>query len=88
MTLQQLRNLLAEGVPPGTGDEDSVRRHGGAARATLQEDLLPGADVGVWLAAPLPALYEPSVLQTLRGWVWAPPEMDSLLPAPPLLPGR
>ena len=88
VTLQQLRNVLAEGVPPGTGDEDSVRRQWWAALATLQEDLLPGSDVGVWLAAPLPALYEPSVLQTLQGWVWAPPEMDSLLPAPPLLPGR
>ena len=57
--------------------------------ATLQEDfLLPlGVQTGVWLAAPLPALYEPPLLQQLQGWVWAPPELGDLLQASaPLLP--
>ena len=83
MNLQQLRQLLAEGVPPGRGDEDSVRRQWWAALATLQEDLLlPGpSPKGLWLAAPLPALYEPRLLLRLQGWVWAPPGMDKLLPA-------
>ena len=73
MTLSELRALLGEGVPPGRGDEDSARRQWWAALATLQEDLLAeSAQRGVWLAAPLPALYEPALLRGLAGWVWTP----------------
>jgi hypothetical protein len=48
-------------VPAGRNDEDSVRRQWWAALATLQSEfLLPRRDEsGIWLAAPLPALYEP-----------------------------
>ncbi|MEI6032126.1 MAG: histidine kinase dimerization/phospho-acceptor domain-containing protein [Synechococcaceae cyanobacterium ELA739] len=83
VNLQQLRQHLAAGVPPGRGDEDSVRRQWWAALATLQEDLLlPGPSPrGLWLAAPLPALYEPRLLLRLQGWVWAPAGIDQLLPA-------
>lgn len=91
MSLAGLRNLLAEGAPPGRGDEDSVRRQWWAALATLQEDLLPGAGEadGLWLAAPLPALYEPVLLRRLQGWVWSPAPIEALLqPGAPLLPGR
>ena len=89
-SLEALRRHLAEGVPIGRGDEDSVRRQWWAALATIQEDfLLPLRPLqGVWLAAPLPALYEPALLQELQGWVWAPPELGDLLQAPaPRLPG-
>ena len=89
VSLEQLRQRLAEGVPVGCSDDDSVRRQWWAALATLQEDfLLPlGVQSGVWLAAPLPALYEPALLQQLQGWVWAPPELGDLLQASaPLLP--
>ncbi|MEB3199765.1 MAG: histidine kinase dimerization/phospho-acceptor domain-containing protein [Synechococcaceae cyanobacterium] len=89
VSLSGLRTLLGEGVPPGRGDEDSVRRQWWAALATLQEDLLVSGEDrrGVWLAAPLPALYEPALLRTLQGWVWAPAAIDGLLPASaPLLP--
>ena len=89
-SLSVLRQHLAEGVPPGVGNEDSVRRQWWAALATLQEDLLlPQAQLqGLWLAAPLPALYEPSLLGQLQGWVWAPSELEGLLPAASgLLPG-
>jgi len=91
LSLAAVRCLLAADVPPGRGDEDSVRRQWWAALATLQEDLLaPGAATrGVWLAAPLPALYEPQLLRRLQGWVWAPIGVESLLPgAAPLLPGQ
>jgi len=92
VSLTALRTLLAAEVPPGRGDEDSVRRQWWAALATLQEDLLapgPGADRGLWLAAPLPALYEPRLLRRLQGWVWAPAGVEQLLPTgAPLLPGR
>ena len=87
--LERLRERLAEGVPAGRGDEDGVRRQWWAALAALQDDfLLPlGGQPGVWLAAPLPALYEPVLLQQLQGWVWAPPELGDLLQAgAPLLP--
>ena len=90
-SLEALRRRLAEGVQPGGGDDDAVRRQWWAALATLQEEfLLPLHPLqGVWLAAPLPALYEPALLQQLQGWVWAPPELGGLLAAPaPQLPGR
>jgi hypothetical protein len=91
VSLAGLRHLLAEGAPAGRGDEDSVRRQWWAALATLQEDLLTsaGGAAGLWLAAPLPALYEPGLLRRLRGWVWAPAAIEALLqPGAPLLPGR
>jgi signal transduction histidine kinase len=92
VSLANLRALLAAEVPPGRADEDGVRRQWWAALATLQEDLLapgPGAERGLWLAAPLPALYEPRLLRRLRGWVWAPAGVEQLLPTgAPLLPGR
>ncbi|MCP9942091.1 sensor histidine kinase [Cyanobium sp. ATX 6E8] len=90
VSLADLRRCLAEGVPAGVGSEDTVRRQWWAALATLQEDfLLQGQPLyGLWLAAPLPALYEPALLQQLQGWVWAPRELDDLLPgSAPLLPG-
>ena len=63
-SFEALRRQLAHQMPTGRCDEDSVRRQWWAALATLQEDfLLPlGAQPGVWLASPLPALYEPSLL--------------------------
>lgn len=80
-SFEALRRQLAHQMPTGRCDEDSVRRQWWAALATLQEDfLLPlGAQPGVWLASPLPALYEPSLLQQFQGWVWAPPELKDLL---------
>ena len=89
LSLDLLRQRLAEGVPAGSSDDDSARRQWWAALATLQEDfLLPlGAQQGVWLASPLPALHEPALLQQLQGWVWAPAELGDLLQAgSPLLP--
>ena len=87
--LSDLRRELGQGMPPGQSDDDSVRRQWWAALATLQDDLLAGADPprGLWLAAPLPALYAPELLQGLRGWVWTPKQIGTLLPTPPLLPG-
>jgi len=87
--LRDLRRELGQGMPPGRSDDDSVRRQWWAALATLQDDLLPGPDPlrGLWLAAPLPALYEPELLRGLQGWVWAPQQIGTLLPTPPLLPG-
>jgi signal transduction histidine kinase len=90
VSLEQLRRLLGADVPPGRGDEDSVRRQWWAALATLQDDLLPvpTPQRGVWLAAPLPALYEPALLEWLDGWVWAPADVGTLMPpGVPLLPG-
>ena len=89
LSFEALRRCLADGVPPGRSDEDSVRRQWWAALSVLQDDLLLplGAQQGVWLASPLPALYEPSLLQQLQGWVWAPPELKDLLQSSsPLLP--
>lgn len=97
-SLAELRQLLAEGVPRGHGNDDAVRRQWWAALDTLQNEVLRGGDEGrggggpqrgVWLASPLPALYEPVLLERLRGWVWAPAELTALLPpGGTLLPGQ
>jgi signal transduction histidine kinase len=89
-TLQDVRTCLTAGVPPGRNDDDCVRRQWWAALAALQDDLLlPAADSrGIWLAAPLPALYEPQLLDRLQGWVWTPAPIEGLIgPQAPRLPG-
>jgi len=86
---EELRQRLAADRPIGRCDEASVRRLWWAALETLQQDLLIPEDVqnGLWLAAPLPALYEPQLLGSLHGWVWAPEELEQLLPVSAALPG-
>ena len=67
--LSDLGQELGAGMPAGRSDDDSVRRLWWAALATLQEQLLAGEATprrGLWLAAPLPALYEPALLQNLQ----------------------
>ncbi|MEB3242385.1 MAG: histidine kinase dimerization/phospho-acceptor domain-containing protein [Cyanobacteriota bacterium] len=90
MNFATLRAQLSGGVPPGRCDEDGVRRLWWAALATLQDDLLLQGSTplqGVWLASPLPALYDPALLRHLGGWVWSPAGLRELLPqAQPLLP--
>jgi len=89
-SLDAVRACLRDGVPAGGGDDDSIRRQWWAALATLQDDLLQDVanDGGLWLASPLPALYEPLVLQRLQGWVWTPERVGGLLtPQAALLPG-
>ncbi len=92
MNFPALREQLSAGVPPGHSDEDGVRRLWWASLATLQEDLLQGESVpirGVWLASPLPALYEPGLLRELSGFVWTPAGLSEMLPpVRPLLPRR
>ena len=88
MNFVTLSQQLSGGVPPGRCDEDSVRRLWWASLATLQEDLLlkqPAPTKGVWLASPLPALYEPALLEHLSGWVWIPAGLPEVL-SQPLLP--
>ena len=88
-TFTDLRQRLAQDVPQGRCDEIGVRRLWWAALETLQQDLLErGIERGIWLAAPLPALYEPELLKHLQGWVWAPERLDQLSPHPTALPGR
>ena len=78
-TFTDLRKRLAEGVHPGQCDEIGVRRLWWAALDTLQQELIRlNVSQGIWLAAPLPALHEPELLQHLQGWVWAPEHLDQL----------
>ena len=65
---------MAIGVPCGTLDEQSVRRLWWAALDILQEKILLPLNLkkGLWIASPLPALYEQKLLDQLKGWVWTP----------------
>ena len=84
-----LRQKLAQDVPPGQCDEIGARRLWWAALDSLQQDLLDHpVDQGIWLAAPLPALYEPELLEHLQGWVWAPDQLVEPSEHPSALPGR
>ncbi len=71
---------MAKGVHSSGVHEDTVRRLWWAALETLQADILLPMDPmqGLWIAAPLPALYETRLLDRLKGWVWAPEELASL----------
>ena len=86
-SFNDLRQLLGRGQAHGTCDETGVRRLWWAALETLQQELLSTGDPGgLWLAAPLPALYEPELLRHLQGWVWAPESLDRLTPGQTALP--
>tara|TARA_Y100001968_G_scaffold309886_1_gene330256 strand:- start:41037 stop:42413 length:1377 start_codon:yes stop_codon:yes gene_type:complete len=80
ITISSIQERMAEGVPKGRVDETTVRRLWWAALDTLQDEILMNIDLigGIWLASPLPALYEPRLLDALKGWVWAPDQLENL----------
>ena len=86
-SLAGLQPLLLQDWQGASSAESSARRQWWAALEVLQEGFrdLIGQGPGVWLAAPLPALYEPALLERFQGWVWAPEQWDRLL-GNPLLP--
>ena len=89
ITLNSIQHRLAQGASAGKVDEPTVRRLWWGALETLQEDILGPMNLkgGLWLASPLPALYKPSLLEALEGWVWAPDELINLqVPSIGLLP--
>tara|TARA_B100000965_G_scaffold385249_1_gene386275 strand:+ start:1410 stop:2708 length:1299 start_codon:yes stop_codon:yes gene_type:complete len=51
-----------------------------AALDTIQSDILLPMNLtqGLWLSSPLPALYEPKLLDKFQGWVWAPKDLLNL----------
>mgnify|MGYP002834432453 CR=1 FL=1 len=79
-SLKAIQQRMAQDLLPGNGNEVTVRRLWWAALETLQHDILLPMNLsqGLWIAAPLPALYEPRLLNRLQGWVWAPEELNSL----------
>ena len=79
ISISSIQERLARSVPPGNSDEATVRRLWWAALETLQEDILLPMDFksGLWIASPLPAMYEPRLLNRLTGWVWAPEALDN-----------
>ena len=93
-SLGALHQLLWRDWSGEATTEESARRQWWAALQVIQEDLsaqlgeAQGGEEGVWLAAPLPALHEPNLLQALQGWVWLPERFSPWASNPPLLPGR
>ena len=78
--LQSIHACMAAGVPEGHANDAHARRLWWAALEVLQNLLGSNHDAsgGVWLAAPLPALYAPELLQRFQGWVWAPQALEVL----------
>ena len=79
ITLQSLQECMAEGLDAGRVDDPTARRLWWAALETIQAEVLLAdgeAPAGVWIAAPLPALYDPGLLETMQGWVWTPDELQ------------
>ena len=68
ISLSSIQNRMAQDVPIGRVDEPTVRRLWWAALDSLQEDILlpTNPSQGLWLASPLPALYEPRLLDRLQ----------------------
>ena len=68
VTISSIQQRMAEGIPIGRGDEPTVRRLWWAALETLQEDILLPMNLkkGLWFAAPLPALYQPQLLDRFK----------------------
>ena len=77
VTINSIQQRMAEGVPLGHLDETSIRRLWWAALDTLQDEILLPLKLsqGLWLSSPLPALYEPTLLNRLKGWVWTPDKL-------------
>lgn len=79
LTLRALQSRMAEGLDAGRVDDPTARRLWWAALETIQAELIPTSGApprGVWIAAPLPALYDPSLLAGLQGWVWTPDQLN------------
>ncbi|KKZ14364.1 MAG: hypothetical protein TH68_05015 [Candidatus Synechococcus spongiarum 142] len=88
-SLAELHQLLWQDWSGATTTEESARRQWWAALQVIQEGLSAQLrEGGVWLAAPLPTLYEPSLLQALQGWVWVPERFSPWALNLPLLPGQ
>ena len=89
VTIKDLQKRMAHGVSHITCNESTVRRMWWAALDTLQSDILLPMNLsrGLWLSSPLPALYEPKLLNKFQGWVWAPKDLRNLInPSIGLLP--
>jgi len=80
VTIEALQKRMAQGVPQTSCTESAVRRMWWAALDTLQSDILLPMNLtrGLWLSSPLPALYEPKLLNKFQGWVWAPKDLLNL----------
>ena len=80
VTIQDLQKRMAQGVPNAQCNESAVRRMWWAALDTLQSEILLPMNLtrGLWLSSPLPALYEPKLLNKFQGWVWAPKDLLNL----------
>lgn len=88
-SLGELHQRLWQDRSGTTTPEENARRQWWAALQVVQEDFSAQLrEGGAWLAAPLPALYEPNLLQALQGWVWVPERFSPWALNLPLLPGQ
>ena len=78
--LQSIQACMATGVPAGQASDANARRLWWGGLEVLQDllEIQDNSAAGIWLAAPLPALYAPGLLQRFQGWVWAPEAFDVL----------
>ncbi|BBL86357.1 Signal transduction histidine kinase (chromatophore) [Paulinella micropora] len=72
LTFDYIRQQLAQDVPPGNNDEESIWYQWITALDTLEEDFLisPKSTKGIWFAAKLSAFYSATFLEQFDGWAW------------------
>ena len=75
ITIKMIQNFLLEGFTnPVLVDDETSRRMWWSSLEIIQKQLLNlnYREGGLWVASPLPAINEKKILNTLKGWLWAP----------------
>ena len=74
ITIKKIQDLLIKGVQTINVDDDTSRRMWWASLEVIQKEFLPQncQQGGIWVASPLPALYEKKIFNQLQGWLWSP----------------
>ena len=74
ITIKSIQDLLISGSSGLFVDDNTSRRIWWCALELIQKEFLPDyyKDGGLWIASPLPVIYEKKYLNKLKGWLFAP----------------
>ena len=74
ITIKSIQDLLVSGAPNLFVDDNTSRRIWWCALEIIQKDFLSNyyQNGGIWVASPLPVIYETKYLNKLKGWLFSP----------------